>query len=72
MSEHDKEPAFPQASDHSYAYKGMTLRDWFAGQALANAFTDYGASESSQIAEWAYILADAMLKERAKGVKDYE
>lgn len=41
--------------------EGMTLRDWFAGQALA------GRNESaptSIIAEWAYEQADAMLEAR--------
>ncbi len=48
---------------------GMTLRDWFAGQALAGligchvqAGTKYGPS----VCEEAYLMADAMLSERAK------
>lgn len=43
--------------------RGMTLRDWFAGQALANVYT---ASENSpdKVAEWAYQIADAMLAAR--------
>jgi hypothetical protein len=46
----------------------MTLRDWFAGQALAG----FMASKSRPTtiaphdAEWCYTIADAMLAERAK------
>ena len=43
---------------------GMTLRDWFAGQALIGAYLRYGTMEST--AETAYKVADDMLKERAK------
>ena len=45
--------------------EGMTLRDWFAGQAL----TSHWASDYSPMkaAEQAYKYADAMLAERAKG-----
>lgn len=30
----DGGPAFPNNDSHGCAYTGMTLRDWFAGQAL--------------------------------------
>lgn len=46
---------------------GMTLRDWFAGQALVailNVNQDGGDNEKA--AMLAYELADAMLAERAK------
>lgn len=47
--------------------KGMLLRDWFAGQALAGlihrGFTELGNSES-MYAHLAYDYADAMLKAR--------
>lgn len=50
---------------------GMTLRDWFAGQALAVIGGMYaeGATEIRdhlEVANMAYTLADAMLAERAK------
>jgi hypothetical protein len=56
---------------------GMTLRDWFAGQAMPTAMqreaTD-AEGYSLPLAEWpawraayAYRMADAMLAERAKG-----
>lgn len=43
-------------------HPGMTLRDYFAGQALAMSQPDGPAS----LADWAYRVADAMLAERAK------
>ena len=45
--------------------EGMTLRDYFAGQALIgiNALEVYDQKDS---AKFAYLFADAMLKERAK------
>lgn len=51
---------------------GMTLRDWFAGQALpacisspcAPAWTHGSAEHHSQSAAAAYLMADAMLAAR--------
>jgi hypothetical protein len=75
------EPAFPvvftdqvygkdgESSTDTYSAGGMTLRDWFAGQALAGLIghpTTFGCTGDSTIAEMAYKLADAMLLERAK------
>jgi len=48
---------------------GMTLRDWFAGQALAASDWsnwDTGKMYESRIVERCYQLADAMLAERRK------
>lgn len=46
---------------------GMTLRDYFAGQALAGAGEPaFGCNNVAELAAWAYSVADAMLKERAK------
>ena len=52
---------------------GMTLRDWFAGQALiglmSNSTHDHCPlfGDGVPFARDAYIVADAMLAERAKG-----
>ena len=43
---------------------GMTLRDYFAGQALAGLSTRHGGGEV--LAQASYQIADAMLKERER------
>ena len=57
-------PVFPR----EHRSIGMTLRDYYAGQALAGscALPDMRTVKDSIIAEAAYSLADAMLKERGK------
>ncbi len=62
MSEKDGGDAFPRmhGSEH-----GLSIRDWFAGQALA-ATADNEDETVDAMAEWAYRIADAMLRERAK------
>lgn len=45
-------------------YKGMTLRDWFAGQALVGLSIRREGKCDADDAENAYRLADAMLKAR--------
>jgi hypothetical protein len=80
MSAENKKPPFPMATyafpsitpdgDVTWISPGMTLRDWFAGQALAgflaneriNAFD--GAYTPKMAAEDAYTAADAMLEAR--------
>ena len=47
----------------------MTLRDWFAGQALAAAYTQHENSPD-KTAEWAYQVADAMLAAREPTMSD--
>lgn len=47
-------------------HPGMTLRDWFAGQALANPYTAHENSPD-KIGEWAYQVADAMIAARKAG-----
>jgi len=61
------EPAFPGETRTQY-FTGMTLRDYFAGQALTgqSANPEFAASNEDMIAEAAYRLADAMIAERAK------
>jgi hypothetical protein len=81
MSAPENPAAFPsldaQAFQTATVDPGMSLRDWFAGQALAGDF----ASQSEEIGEFRnglpdeeiaarvetfYRFADAMLAERAK------
>ena len=69
-------PAFPNTGNSSWQLQpaeGMTLRDWFAGQALAGILPvcarDTPTPDETQtqaFARKAYALADAMLAERAK------
>jgi tetratricopeptide (TPR) repeat protein len=50
-----------------YHYQGMSLRDYFAGQALAGLVTKYGyASPWADAVNWSYSLSDAMLAQRRK------
>ena len=54
-------PAFPTGT----AYQGMTLRDYFAAKAMQALLTRKPMSGAEQARE-AYIVADAMLKERER------
>jgi hypothetical protein len=66
----DGGPAFPSVGEGfgnpSYSAPGMTLRDWFAGQALAGMGVECTSDEfcHSSVAECAYAYADAMLRAR--------
>ena len=82
MSKPDGGPAFPvlhetcQRINESEMYSGMTLRDYYKGQALiglANRLTDErfehlfnGTQGGMKEAIVAGVLADAMLQEREK------
>lgn len=63
-------PAFPtdaQSSLQHDHYEGMTLRDYFAAKAMQGliASNDAGAGDRIEdIPEYAYEIADAMLKAR--------
>lgn len=66
----DGGPAFAAANDHGYQV-GMTLRDWFAGQAIARLSIEQYAPLSSardfnSIAALCYRIADQMIIEREK------
>jgi hypothetical protein len=56
---------------HVY-HRGMSLRDWFAGQALAGLVfhNDYGAISDQDIAKGAYSFADAMIAARKEKALD--
>ncbi len=61
-------PAFP-SKQYGIFSPGMSLRDWFAGQALSKSMSDgiYTDSEGMKsVAEASYEMADAMLKARDK------
>ncbi len=56
----DGGPAFPD----SLQFSEMTIRDYFASQALANSAVCHSCMTSKERAEEAYRTADAMLKAR--------
>lgn len=60
--------AFPIATAQHILGKGMTLRDWFAGEALNGllAGRQNRLLRPQECAEEAYLLAEAMLIERGK------
>jgi hypothetical protein len=63
MSEKTGGPAFP--TNGGVTYKGMTLLDHFAGQALA-LMKQPTSDTVEQVAFWAYETAAAMIAEREK------
>lgn len=76
MTKNDGGPAFPSGKIDAgmcwedFPYLGLSLRDWFAGQAVVAATSvffggnhDNGPCAES-IARNAYLVADAMLKAR--------
>ena len=71
----DGGPAFPVENDfnkeYNYVCKGMTLRDWFAGQAMQAMLSNpanYGSihewRDDATVSEQAYEIADDMIKAR--------
>ena len=60
--------AFPNKTESFTEQTGMTLRDWFAGQALAGITGDPSVEDMDQneIARAAYLYADAMLEARGE------
>ena len=66
MSEerNDGGTAFPAMTPGGYCTPGMTLRDWFAGQALAGFFTTDNHMPDETIARQCYGAADAMIAYR--------
>jgi hypothetical protein len=54
-----KEPAFPQGM-----YHGMTLRDYFAAKAFQVRLAKYADWTLTELAEQAYLDADALLEAR--------
>lgn len=70
MTEHNNPPAYPHEDSMSAAMRpGMSLLDHFAGLAMQAFANEYVYDNSDAIADRAYTLANAMLKERAKWIK---
>ena len=76
QSKDDGGPAYPHSFEDTIGHpnwlqsQGMTLRDWFAGQAIMGLCADPSNHElfdgPDDAAENAYAIADAMLAERSK------
>lgn len=73
MTKNTGGPAFPiPGLQHDEEFNGMSLRDYFAakamqGQLCAQANPDFGIwKDFEALAEEAYRISDAMLKEREK------
>ncbi len=70
MSAPENPLAFPVQWEFHEAEAGMTLRDWFAGQAMngwSASWPEGRRIERPQtVAAASYAIADAMLAERAK------
>ncbi len=80
MSTPDGGPAFPRVFQYtghdeeggtatiSEEHPGMSLRDWFAGQALCGVLSNprIDFNKEKDIAKGAFEHADAMLKERER------
>ena len=71
----DGGPAYPSPAGGDPAFSGMSLRDWFAGQALSESISAAKeivkmewCPEDLEVTEYAaslaYEIADAMLAER--------
>lgn len=61
------QPAFPVITPHQVYSEGMTLRDYFAAQALAGRNIDrYSGFSHVSIAKDCYSMADAMIAESKK------
>lgn len=64
MAKNDGGPAFPTRGVSGIDVGGMSLRDWFAGQAMAGSDLPSIELGAKLAAKQAYWLADAMLAER--------
>ncbi len=64
MSTNHGGPAFPVPRTHGGTDKGMTLRDYFAGQALAGRNVQRAYKTWEDMAADCYEIADAMLAAR--------
>jgi hypothetical protein len=67
MSKETGGPAFPIWHETSVCASGMSIRDYFAGQAMQGELSKEGGfSQPVNVATYAYQVADAMLKARSE------
>lgn len=63
-------PAFPTENAYMVStQQGMTLRDYFAGRAMQGMLCENSGIRypTDELANFAYAVADAMMKEREHG-----
>lgn len=58
--------AFPFTTVDGFVWEGMTLRDYFAAQAITGTVNIPGGGVYKDVAESAYRMADLMLEAREK------
>jgi hypothetical protein len=59
-------PAFPhEMGSKEFERAGMSLRDWFAGQACCGLAQHCGMAAEDYIARESYCIADAMIAQRS-------
>jgi hypothetical protein len=64
---HTGGPAFPVGNVNGMSLNGMSLRDYFAAKAMQGLVSDPDlVIDSAQVAQLAYVYADAMLQAREK------
>lgn len=59
-------PATHPSEKYQFVDSGMDLRDYFAAEAMHGLLLDINTMEPEQTATFAYLYADAMMKERQK------
>ena len=67
MNTKDGGPAFPQEQRKAGGSEGMSLRDWFAGQAVAGLLAGLDRTKGLDLAvlvHEAFRVADAMIERR--------
>ena len=66
MSDNTGGPAFPQPTDSTLSWQGMTLRDYFAAKAMQGLLANPNGIPAyyNNIMEASFEVADAMLKAR--------
>ena len=65
----DGGPAFPMPPSSEYVHPGedgMSLRDYYAGQALIGMMNKWDTSPNKNIARACYQVADALVAERRR------
>lgn len=70
VKQHNGGPAFGHGNPQDGGDPGMSLRDWFAGQALAGEVQFDATRSPANIARDAYATADAMLSTREEHTSD--